>query len=240
MDWRSLLTKAHLKAKPLTQIRIVSFDVGGTLIVPWPSVGHIYAEVAAQNGYPDLDPVTLTRRFNAAWHDKQPFTYRQADWADLVDQTFASLVEPPPSRTFFPALYRRFTESSAYRVYPDAVSVLSHLRRRRFQLAIISNWDERLRSLLDALGLTHFFDRILISCEIGFAKPAPEIFQRALTELNAPPEAVLHVGDTVETDVLGAESAHLNALWLNRHGAQPPRSPCPSIHSLAALDALLA
>ena len=42
-------------------IRAVTFDVGGTLIEPWPSVGHVYAEVAAQHGWAGLSIEALNR-----------------------------------------------------------------------------------------------------------------------------------------------------------------------------------
>ena len=64
-------------------IRAVTFDVGGTLIQPWPSVGHVYAEVAALHGYRALDAEQLNRRFAAAWRQRTNFAYARADWAAL-------------------------------------------------------------------------------------------------------------------------------------------------------------
>ena len=48
-------------------MRAVCFDVGGTLIEPWPSVGHVYAEVAVQFGITDIAPDALNMQFAAAW-----------------------------------------------------------------------------------------------------------------------------------------------------------------------------
>ena len=59
----------------LTQVRAVTFDVGGTLIKPSPSVGHIYAEVAARHGRKKVSPETLNRRFAAAWKGLKSFNH---------------------------------------------------------------------------------------------------------------------------------------------------------------------
>ena len=79
----------------------VTFDVGGTLIQPWPSVGRVYAEVAAQHGLKNLSPEKLSKNFATAWRAKKNFQHTYGDWADVVDQTFAGLCEPRPSQTFF-------------------------------------------------------------------------------------------------------------------------------------------
>ena len=65
------------------EILAVTFDVGGTLIEPWPSVGAIYAEVAAEHGLPGLSAGELTRRFGAAWRTRPDFGYTRAEWAAL-------------------------------------------------------------------------------------------------------------------------------------------------------------
>src|SRR5581483_2268722 len=73
----------------LSHIQAVTFDVGGTLIKPWPSVGHVYAEVAARHGVKRLQPEALDRQFAAAWRRLRNFNHGREEWAALVDQTFA-------------------------------------------------------------------------------------------------------------------------------------------------------
>src|SRR5260221_5758478 len=68
-------------------IQAVSFDVGGTLIEPWPSVGHVYAAVAEEAGFGCLDPAKLTAQFAAAWQAQRQFDYSRAAWADMVVRT---------------------------------------------------------------------------------------------------------------------------------------------------------
>ncbi len=213
----------------IPSLRAVTLDVGGTLIAPWPSVGHVYAAVAARHGLP-LSPAALNRQFAAAWRAKRDFSHGRAGWSDLVDQTFAGLVETPPSRSFFPELYEAFSSAKAWRIYEDVLPCLQELRRRGLKLGAISNWDERLRPLLKELELDTWFDAIVISAEAGRAKPHPAIFQRAAEQLQTDPAAILHLGDSRTQDFEGARAAGFQALLLRR--GQPRRGE-DQISSLA-------
>lgn len=200
----------------LSHIQAVTFDVGGTLIKPWPSVGHVYAEVAARHGVKRLQPEALDQQFAAAWRRLRNFNHGREEWAALVDQTFAGFVEKPPSQTFFPELYDRFREPKAWHVFEDVLPALNALAALDLRLGIISNWDDRLSPLLDQLGLSKFFEAIVISCDVGFPKPSPVIFEHTSKKLGVPPELILHVGDSLETDVAGAQSAGCAAVLVER------------------------
>jgi putative hydrolase of the HAD superfamily len=219
--------------EPLDGIRAVTFDVGGTLIEPWPSVGHIYAAVAARNDYPGLSPHDLNRRFAAAWRDRPDFQHSRLAWADLVDATFRGLTARPPSSTFFPELYDRFSEPDAWHVFGDVFTTLKSLAARKVKLAVISNWDERLEPLLRRLKLARWFDAIVVSCHAGRAKPHLGIFRQAASALRLPPAAILHVGDSPGHDVQGARAAGFSALLLRRN---VKRSSSGVIHSLTELS----
>src|SRR5687767_15570112 len=78
----------------LGQVRAVTFDVGGTLIAPWPSVGHVYSDVAARHGLRKLDIEKLNKQFAAAWESKTGFDYSRAAWAALVAKTFHPWIKP--------------------------------------------------------------------------------------------------------------------------------------------------
>jgi putative hydrolase of the HAD superfamily len=203
-------------------IQAVSFDVGGTLIEPWPSVGEVYAQVAAQSGLPRFDAVRLNDQFKTAWRAKTNFDYSRDAWASLVARTFGGPADQfGVNSPFFERLYRRFMEADVWRVHDDAVPALQALCKAGLKLAVISNWDDRLRPLLRNLKLDGFFQAIEVSGECGYHKPAPEIFLRAGRSLNVPVADVLHVGDNLLEDVQGARRAGLHAVLLRR---QLPRA----------------
>lgn len=201
---------------PRQRIQAVTFDVGGTLITPRPSVGDVYSDVAARHGYPGLSARDLELRFREAWRRTETFQHGRDDWARLVDRVFRGLVPEPPSRTFFGALYEEFARPDVWMVYDDVVSTLDWLAGMGMSLGVISNWDERLRPLLHELRLDRYFDAIVISCELGFAKPSPVIFEEALRQLGCPASGVLHVGDQLMDDFSGAISAGFTSLHLRR------------------------
>ncbi len=201
---------------PYSQIAAVTFDVGGTLIAPHPSVGAIYARVAARHGIRDLSEDVLNQRFGAVWTRSRPFQHGREEWSRLVDRVFEGLVPQPPSRTFFPELYVEFSRVEAWHVFDDVVPTLESLAALGLDLGIISNWDDRLRPLLRDLRLDRYFSSILVSCETGFAKPSPVIYQEALRRLGRPASSVLHVGDELQDDFAGATTAGFSALHLRR------------------------
>ena len=186
------------------------------MIRPWPSVGHVYAEAAAGHGR--VSPDALNRQFREVWRGLKDFNHGREDWAKVVDRTFAGLIEPRPSETFFPELYDRFGGPGAWRVFDDVIPTLNALAARGLNLAVISNWDERLNPLLEKLGLRKYFDPVVISWEVGFTKPSPVIFEHAAKKLGEAPEAILHVGDDWGDDVEGAKSAGFQAVLIDRDG----------------------
>jgi putative hydrolase of the HAD superfamily len=214
------------------EIRAITFDVGGTLIEPWPSVGDIYAEVAADFGLTSLSPAELNRAFVTAWRAKQDFDYSESAWLELVAATFDRPANELPSG-FFDRLYARFTEPDAWRIFADVAPALEALAKLPVRLAVISNWDDRLRPLLATLDLARFFESATISCEAGFAKPAPEIFAAAAARLALPPNAILHVGDSRREDVEGARAAGFRTALVDRAGGGG------DLDSLEAITALI-
>jgi putative hydrolase of the HAD superfamily len=217
-------------------IRAVTFDVGGTLLQPWPSVGDVYAQVAHRHGHAGLDAEALSRRFAVVWSAKMDFDYSRAAWRRVVDETFANSVGAPLSSALFDELYDFFATTEPWRVFEDVRPALRELKARGLKLGVISNWDERLRPLLEQTELSACFDAITISVEAGWAKPHLGIFRRALGSLGCAPQEVLHVGDDWREDVIGAQEAGLSWLLLKRHGSSTERG---AIRTLTALGSLL-
>jgi putative hydrolase of the HAD superfamily len=107
-------------------------------------------------------------------------------------------------------------DSLRFTPFPDAAPALAALRAAGLRLAIVSNWDCSLRSLLAELGLAGAVDAIVVSSEAGSLKPDPAIFDAALRELRRSAHEAVFVGDSFETDVAGARRAGLRALLLDR------------------------
>jgi putative hydrolase of the HAD superfamily len=217
-------------------IQAITFDVGGTLLQPWPSVGHVYASIAAEHGHQGVAPELLNRQFAAAWRARKSFDHSRSAWLQLAQKAFFGTLDEARVKDLFDDLYDRFAAIEAWRVFDDVPPALDLLRKHQFPLAVISNWDERLRPLLTGLQLRDFFEVILISVEAGFAKPATEIFHKAAQRLGVAPDSIVHVGDSPSEDVAGAEGAGFRAILLDRTFAE---SQWPSISTLVGLKGLL-
>ena len=195
----------------------ITFDVGGTLITPDPSVGQVYADIAAQHGHPNLSVATINQQFAAAWEEKGEFQYTEAGWLEIVSRSFDGLLEPTECQRFFPALYQRFVDAEVWKIHDDAREGLDELAGRGFRLAVVSNWDVRLRPLLQNLKLATYFETITVSSEIGFTKPSPVPCEHTLKHLGLPASDVVHVGDSAVEDIDGAESAGITGILLRRN-----------------------
>jgi putative hydrolase of the HAD superfamily len=218
-------------------IDAITFDVGNTLITTWPSVGHVYAEIAARHGCTGVTAELLEARFRAVWPGRLHLAETRAGWQQVVDEIFEGLADVPPSRTFFGELYDRFTQPDVWRIYDDVLPALDRLAAQGLRLAVISNWDERLRTVLRCLDLDARFETIVVSCEVGHAKPHPAIFAEATRRLGLHADRILHIGDNPDADLLGARNAGLHAFQILRSAASPGSD---HLQSLLQLPELLA
>lgn len=100
--------------------------------------------------------------------------------------------------------------------YPDARTTLDTLRLRGFKLAIVSNrafGGDRFRDDLRAAGLDIDWDATIVSVEVGYLKPHPEIFRCALAALDIPAHQALMVGNSLAEDIAGAQALGISAAW---------------------------
>ena len=231
----ALLRVRKNRRNHFTGIQAVTFDVGGTLIEPWPSVGHIYAETALRHGVKGAVPDLLNRQFAAAWKAKTNFDYSRAVWRELVEKTFAGLGGAATGSNLFEKLYERFESPEVWHVFEDVRPALAALRRQNFKLGLISNWDERLRPLLKKLDLIQYLDTVVISVETGFTKPAAEIFQQAADEMGLATQSILHIGDSIAEDFEGARNAGLPSLLLDRKGEGQVEQTIASLEEICSL-----
>ncbi len=106
-------------------------------------------------------------------------------------------------------------------VYPDALPLLQAMRARKLKdttirTGLITNWGRRIGEMLRALQISDCFDVVVSSDDVTHAKPDSEIFLRACSLADVLPKHSFHLGDSLYDDVLGAQNAGLEAIWINR------------------------
>ena len=72
-----------------------------------------------------------------------------------------------------------------------------------------------IRKVLDEYNILQYFQATIFSDEIGFYKPHSHPFKKALKKLKCKPDHSIHVGDLLQTDVIGAKAFGMRAIWLN-------------------------
>ncbi len=141
------------------KLRAIFFDAGGTLIRPYPSVGAIYASVAERHGI-HRTADEMERAFRQSWAAlKEPglTVLRKEWWRQLVFRVLGQENEP-----CFEALFEEFARPESWQVFPDVEATLREAHARGLHVGVISNWDNRLRELLNGLSLLQHFDSLAI------------------------------------------------------------------------------
>jgi len=206
-------------------LRAVVFDVDFTLARPGPDLGpQGYRQLGLRYGL-DLDPAqydqaraeafAAVKRHPELDHDDEIwvlFTERIIVGMGGTGDTYEAAVE----------MERRWTQSTHFELYDDAVPVLEVLRDRGLLIGLLSNSSRDLDEFVAHHGLVA--DAVLTSHAHGKSKPHETIFRAILELLAVRPEEAVMVGDTIEDDVEGALAAGMQAVLLDREGRYPERT----------------
>lgn len=179
-------------------------DAAGTLLHPASPVAEVYAEHARALGH-RVDSEEVARRLGPAMRTHRSLRRGDRTWRRYWQAVVATSVGVDDPACF-EQLYAHYERPEAWCVAADARACLELLRTRGVRVALISNWDDRLRATLEGMELVSAFDALLISGEEGVEKPDPEIFLRAAGRLGVRPECSLMVGDDPDFDAVGARS----------------------------------
>lgn len=214
--------------------RVILFDAAGTLFHLPRGVGWHYADVARRHRA-ELREEELNTAFRSAWKAMPPPMETRAAraddrewWRALVDRVLdvCGAGGDLNRSAYFDELWDEFAKPGVWELYPETREVLAALAGR-FRLGIVSNFDSRLRKILPLLGITEFFDELVISSEVGSQKPSPHIFHEAVRRFGVLPGEAIHVGDEPDADWRGAGDAGLRVFELRR--------PAGSLRDLVSL-----
>ena len=213
----------------MQQPKVIFLDAVGTLFGVKGSVGKVYAQIADSFGVTVSDDA-LNQAFFQSFKTSPPPVFPGIDkqeipkyefewWNSIALHTFQQvgvLNQFSDFSAFFSELYAHFGTAKPWFVYPDVLNALTNWQQLGIELGVLSNFDSRLYSVLQALNLAQFFTSVTISTEVGAAKPDPQIFAASLDKHNCPAEDAWHVGDSFKEDYQGAKLAGIRAIWLQR------------------------
>ena len=229
-------------------IKTIFFDAAGTLIKPARRVGETYSLLARKYGV-EVSAAEIAERFRLCFDSAPPLAFpgasparmedlERAWWQELVRHIFAPWDGFQRFDDYFVELFAYFAQPDAWAIYPEVVETLTVLERRGLILSVISNFDSRLIGILEGLGAAHWFEHIFVSSRVGYAKPDRQIFHTALERYGVQAGDALHVGDSEEKDLRGANKAGLKGVLVERNGASKSNLS-PRITSLRSILSLL-
>jgi HAD superfamily hydrolase (TIGR01549 family) len=235
-------------------VRAVFLDAGLTLIYSELSLPTLCYEVAEEHGLRVSMPAleAAVPRASAFLHHTQrgdPDLWSSDDrvqrlWAGFYTAVYREAGVEADEATLNACavdVYKRYLAPGAWKLYPDVLPTLVGLRDRGYTVGVISDWGSALTGkVLLPLGVGPYIDFMVVSTVQREAKPGSGLYREALARAGVPARQAVHVGDNYITDVLGARSAGIEGVLLDREGARRDMSlDCPRIESLEELLPLL-
>jgi 2-haloacid dehalogenase len=206
----------------LTKVKLLSFDVFGTLISVREGSYGAFQEILRQANAAHVD----VKAFWEHWEEANIAAYWEAwrPYKDICRDSLAATFrhygvkgDPASIQLYFDAFAR-------FPLYPDVTETLAALATRR-RLAVVSNIDD---DLLARTPLGRDFDLVCTAERARGYKPTGILFQNLLKESGLGVDAILHCGQSQFTDLVGGKPLGLTIAWINRRGiALSPDVPKP-------------
>ena len=201
-------------------MKAIFWDFDGTLVHRNDESFCALREALQLNGYMIDDSY-----IRAALHIAHPWNHWETTYEDKTgekwgDRLFSKLSDFYEQHGVLEvdkvngAYKKRILSFTCYTVYDDAATILEYCKNRGYHNYIISNNYPELPQAVVKLGLAEFFSGYMISADIGFEKPRPEIFEQAIT-MSGNPEVCYMVGDNQVADIRGAKVIGMNTILVH-------------------------
>lgn len=210
-------------------IKAVFFDFFNTLVYFDPPREKHYADTAAEFGV-RISPQAVAAALpeaDAWWrseNSRSPIKDREQAGKFDAYRGYGLRILKDAENTVSPdqalqMLAKAFALGFNLENFADSLPALQALKVKNIQTGVISNIGEQIDSYLDKAGFTGYITHKVTSFEAGYDKPQPQIFQLALKKAGVTAAEALFVGDQYDLDVLGARSAGIKPILINRDGA---------------------
>ncbi len=208
-------------------IRGTIFDLGSTLFYfdgNWPDVAQESYKFISERLHAtglDIDPPTFVDQLASTVEEQ--FAQRMQDHIErpmlkILQEVLSELgVDTLPESDLNQALIEMYAISEVY--WQPAAGLhetLGALRDHGLSLGLISNASDagNVQRLIDKAGIREYLNPILISAAVGHRKPSPHIFRALLDTWKIPAEHLVMVGDSLQADILGAQTVGIHQIWI--------------------------
>ena len=234
----------------VTQIKLVIFDVGQTLLFLTPSSEEVLLARCQQLAI-DVELEDLKRgcKVGEIWiaetiRQEQRGAPRMSDEEFEMKWEYVVLEEALKEESKdIDDLVKKLQEvqgpTQNWSAPPETYTVLDGLQMTDLSLGIVSNFPKILPDLCRKLGIADYFDFIITSEEVGISKPDPRILHIALEQAQVKPEEAIYVGDH-PFDIICAKKVPMPIIWFNKDNDPLPDgfTTYPDLH-ISALPELL-
>lgn len=229
------------------EIDAIMFDLGGTLIHLEPTNDIVFHRALENHGH--HSPLAEVAKAIAAADRRFDEESANLDgvhedrYWKRYDKFVLDMLEFRGDRSKFASdvsseFERIVPKVESWVEYPDSRPVLDELRKTDLKIGLISNATDLARKVMDHLGLTRYFDPLVISSEVGARKPDSKIFQLAANLARIPLNRIIYIGDKFAVDVVGARAAGMNSVLVDR-GDIYPDVDCLRVRNLEELRRFL-
>lgn len=201
------------------------FDAVRTLLHPCEPIGETYSRLARRYGV-DLPPSRLDEAFSRMFAAAKPNVYpgeplertamlERDWWRTVVRGTFRAadgMARFEDFEAFFDALFSTYASPEAWELAPATREVLKELQADGRELALVSNFDQRLRAILRGKDIHHCFAAVTLPADAWAAKPDRAIFDVCLKRLGLPGHRCIYVGDRAREDLEAARAAEMTPI----------------------------
>jgi len=209
----------------------VLFDFGGTLYDYHPSNSVIWSRIARRLGA-DISPEDpriwrgMRRESIEAARRAKPFSKLSREEIDALNLHVLSAMGVDGSGAMGVISEEFGRRGHGYLINPESRGTLDRISSMGIRVGLLSNCPSEFgkprRQTMKEDGILRYFSAILLSGEIGHEKPEREVFEIALDSLGLQdPSGVVHVGDSLFADVMGAQNAGLTPVLIDSLGFHP-------------------
>ncbi|EJU04117.1 HAD-like protein [Dacryopinax primogenitus] len=236
-------------------IRLITFDAFDTIVRPRLPIFVSYTQIFKAHNIA-VSQEAVKRAFKPSFRKieaEYPKYGRDAGltarnwWGKVIASTLESAGVPQElSEKALPGvvddLMRHFGTKEGYDLFPDVLPASLKSLPNPPHLALVSNTDSRMHTVLSSLGVAHFLEPAILSSEVGFEKPDQRVWEEAVRRTGLEGldwegrGGVLHVGDELAADYWGAKKAGLEALLVRRHGEYSDGSRREATEDLDGVD----
>lgn len=184
-------------------IKLVSFDMGGTLI-----------KIPSKNGKSLVEKIS-----DKSGVDQEEI--RNIIWKNFVEdkndvKILCNMYPEIEKKWLFDQISKKFNKE----LYEDVIELLEYLRAKGYQIITLSNdycWNDE---KMGDTGISKYFNDEIYSYNVGFSKPKEEIYSYVEKKMVVKGKEILHIGDSINSDIKGPKKMGWKTVYINRNESE--------------------